>query len=332
LSLSLSSLAADNAAKNSASGTVFVEIDGAKLTAADVERKSAGALFQARNTYYQAERKAIDEFIEDYLLEKQAEKENLTVAQLLDKHVNKTIAKDPSDEALQVYFEGPKTTDTFEKLKPQILEHVRQIRIEKAKTAYIASLRAQASIAVRLPSPRNLVSMKNTPVRGNADAKVTLVEYADYECPYCQQIQPVLDRLEADFKGKLAFAYKDVPLPMHANAQKASEAAHCAGAQGKYWEFHDRLFSTKQLGVAQLREHATALNLDAQAFNKCLDSGSQADLVKGYLSEAQDLKLQGTPSFFINGRFFSGGLSYEELRSVVEEELAGPQGTQAAVR
>jgi protein-disulfide isomerase len=155
------------------------------------------------------------------------------------------------------------------------------------------------------------------------DARVVLVEYADYECPYCQQVQPTLDKLEADFKGKLAFAYKDMPLPMHPNAPKAAEATRCAEAQGKYWEYHDRLEQTKQLEIPALKEAARFLQLNTETFDKCLDSGEQAARVQSYATEAQTLGVTGTPSFLLNGRFYSGMLSYENFRQIIEEELNG---------
>ena len=323
---SLSAVAADqNPNPTGNSSAVLAEVDGVKLTRADIERKNPARLFQARNTFYETERKAVDEFIDEYLLERQAQKENVTVAELLQRHVNSTIAKDPSDEALRVYLEGIDTAEPFESVKPKIAEHIRQRRILRAKTAYMKSLRNQANVSMRMASPRAMVSMNNTPVRGVADAPVTLIEYSDYECPYCQQTQPSLDKLEAEYKGKLAFAYKDAPLPNHPNAQKAAEAAHCAGVQGKYWEYHDVLVKDKQLEVAKLKENARALKLNPQTFDKCLDSGEQADVVKAHLTEAQNLGLQGTPSFFINGRFFSGALPYEKLREIVEEELSATQ-------
>jgi protein-disulfide isomerase len=148
-----------------------------------------------------------------------------------------------------------------------------------------------------------------------------LVEYADYECPYCQQVQPTLDRLEAEFKGKIAFAYKDLPLPMHPRAQKAAEASQCAGLQGKYWEYHDLLLKTKGLEPTQLKAAAGQLGLETAGFDKCLDSGERVDAVKATLDEAQKLGLQGTPSFFLNGRFFSGNLSYDQMRQMMEDEL-----------
>lgn len=320
LSIWIPSFASDNDVPPGGN-PVLLEVDGTKLTLSDFDHKRPTALFQARNAFYEAEKKAVDQYIDDYLLERQAQKENLTVAQLLDQHVNSTIAKDPPEEALRVYYEGVDTKEPYEAVRPQILQHVRDRRIEKAKKDYIQSLRAQAHIESRLTPPRADVTAGGAPVRGSADAPVKIIEYADYECPYCQQIQPILNKVEADFKGKIVFAYKDVPLPMHSHAEKAAEAAHCAGEQGKYWEYHDLLFASKTLEVPQLKDHARQLKLDGAAFDKCLDSGAEAGAIKPFVTEAQGVGLQGTPSFFINGRYFSGGLSYEQFRNVIEEEL-----------
>jgi len=303
---------------------VVAEIDGVKVTRAEFERSNQARLFQPRNTYFEAERKALDEYTSEYLLERQARKENVTVAELLERHVNSKIAKDPSEEALRVYYEGVNTTEPFEAVKDKIIDSLRQNRIAKAKAAYLQSIRADAKVVVHLDAPRADVSVKETPVRGAKNPKVLIIEYADYECPYCQQIQPALDKIEADFKGKLAFAYKDVPLPMHAHAAKAAEASHCAAAQGKYWEYHDVLSATKQLDLPQLKDHARGLGLNAAAFDKCLDSGEKSRIVNDYVTEATSLGLTGTPSFFINGRFISGIQTYEKLREIVEEELGAP--------
>lgn len=303
-------------------GAVLAEIDGHQVSRAEFERRSAARLLQARQSYYEAERKALDEFIGEYLLERQAQKENLTVPQLLERHVSEAIPKDPPDEVLRVYYEGVDTNEPYEAVKSKIIDHLRQRRTAKAKAAYLQSLREDSKIAILLTAPRVEAPLKDTPRRGPRDAPVLLVEYADYECPYCQQIQPALDKLAAEYRNKVAFAYKDVPLPNHLRAQKAAEAAHCAGLQGKYWEYHDVLLASKQLDVPDLQKHARGLKLDPAAFDKCLESGEQAEVVKAHLTEAQALGLQGTPSFLINGRLFSGALTYERLRELVEEELA----------
>ena len=269
LTLCAVAAAPGGAVRSSTNTDVLVEINGAKITLSDFERKHPTALFQAQNGFYEAQKKAIDAFVDEYLLEEQAKKENLTVSQLLERHVTGQIAKDPSDEALRVYYEGVDTNEPFEAVRGKIVEALRQRRSLKIRTAYLQSLRNKATIAVRLAPPRAEISLKDTPLRGPAAAPVALVEYADYECPYCQQITPVLQKLEAEYKGKLAMAYKDYPLPMHASAQKAAESTRCAEAQGRYWEFHDILFAKKQLDPGALKGYARELKLDGDKFDKC---------------------------------------------------------------
>jgi len=330
LAFGVGALAADSDTNRSSAEGIVIEINGTTLTRSDVERKYPTALFQAKNTYFEAERKALEQLVDDYLLEQQAKREDVTVSQLLDKHVNNAIAKEPSEEALRVYFEGVDTNEPYEAVRGKIVEALRQRRLAKAKTAYIQSLRKASTISVRLSPPRADISVSNAPVRGAEAAPITLVEYADYECPYCQQIQPAVQRLEAEYKGKLLFAFKDMPLPMHANAQKAAEASRCAEQQGRYWQFHDQLFERKRLDSAGLKNLAQELGLDTAAFEKCLENSDKAEVVRKDGSEAQSLGIQGTPTFFVNGRYITGAASYEQLRAVVEEELAArtPRGTQ----
>jgi predicted DsbA family dithiol-disulfide isomerase len=300
---------------------ILAEVGGTKVTLADFERKRPDGLFHAYNVFYQAERKAVEEFIDDYMLEAQAKKEGITVAQLVDRHVNNAIAKDPSEEVLRVLYETIASPEPYEKVRPQILKAIRDRRLERAKHAYIETLRADLNVKILLAPPRAEVETAEAPMRGPANAPVKIVEYGDFECPYCQKAQSALDKVTAEYKDKVALVYKDWPLENHANAEKAAEAAHCAGAQGKYWQYHDLLYSTKQVTLPELKQHAVALGLDAAAFNKCLDSGEKAGLVKAQLAEGQGLKLEGTPSFFINGRFFVGVFTEENLRKIIEEEL-----------
>jgi thiol-disulfide isomerase/thioredoxin len=215
---------------NQSDNSVIAEVDGIKLTLADFERRRPEALFQARNAFYETEKKAVEEFIDSYLLERWAQKENVTVAQLLDRHVNSTIAKDPDDTALRVYYEGIDTNEPFEAVRSKILEILRQRRTAKAKSAYMQELRNEAKIAIVVAPPRAQISLGNARVRGIAGAPLTLVEFADYECPYCQQMQPAISQLEADYKGKLAFAYKDVPLPMQCSRAEGRRSLALRGS------------------------------------------------------------------------------------------------------
>lgn len=321
-------LGADGPAPVCGAGSAAVlDINGARLTLADLQEQNPSLLFPAQNAYYDAQRKAIDAFVDQYLLEKQAKAEGLTVDQLLDKHVKSTIAKDPSEEALRVYYEGLDSNQPYEAVRSQIIDALHQRRIARAKAAYLQTLHEQAKVEVLLTAPRAEISLKNADYRGPQTAPVVVVEYADYECPYCQQAQPVLDKIEATYKGQIAFVFKDMPLPMHSHAEKAAEASRCAEAQGKYWEYHDRLFAGKQLDVAALKQAAGDLKLDTAAFDKCLDSGSTVAGIQSSAQEAQALGVQGTPTLFINGHYYGGALSFTNLQAAIDKELHGQKTT-----
>ncbi len=315
-------LAEDKAAVAVNPTQILAEVDGVKLTLADLGRKHPGAMFKAYQDFYQTQRTVVAGYVDEYLLERQAKKENVTVAELLERHVKNASGAPPSEELLRAYYDTLDTDKPYDVMRQPILEHLQQGREAKAKAEFLKKLRSEAHINLQFGPPRAELAWKGHAVRGPQDAPVVIVEFADYECPYCQQAQAAVDQIETEYKGKIAFVYKDLPLPNHAHAQPAAEASRCAGAQNKYWEYHDLLFKTRALDLPKLKEHAAALNLDMQAFDKCLTSGAQAEAIKADFNEGVDLGLQGTPGFFINGRFFSGGMSVEQFRTVIGEELA----------
>lgn len=321
LGMSLTALV-NQAGAEEKGAAVVAEVGGQKLTRADLEQKQASKLLQSRYQYYLAEHEAVNQLIEDHLLEMEARREHLTVEQLLDREVTGKV-KAPTEDQLQVFYEGLRTDEPFATAREKIAAAIRQIRLVKARAAYLQSLRSQASVHIALEPPEAEVALDNAPLRGPRDAPVLIVEFADYECPYCQRIHPELKKLEEEFAGKVAVAFKDFPLPMHAHAEKAAEATRCAAEQGNFWDFHDLLFDGHQkLELAQLKEYARALKLDAARFDHCLDASEQAAAVQKDSAQGQRLGLTGTPSFFINGHFLSGAVKYDTLREVVEQQLA----------
>jgi len=317
--------AADSDTPHPAKDVVLVEVGNTKITFADLQKKQPAAVFAADTSYYETERRALDMIIDDMLVQQQAAKEGLTVDQLFEKHVKSTLPPDPSEEALRVYFEGVDTTDSFDVIRPKILKSLQDRRLNKAKAAYMATLRKEANIVLLLPPPRAPFTLTGVPMRGPKNAPVVVTEFADFECPVCQQVQPIVDRIAKEFDGKVALAYKDFPLNIHANAEKAAEGSHCAEAQGKYWEYHDMMLDKKRTDVSSLKEFARDLKLDPEAFDKCLDSGAKADVVKKSLDEANTLNLNGTPTFFVNGRYVSGNTTYDKLKAVITEELSAAE-------
>jgi protein-disulfide isomerase len=301
-------------------GQVVAKVSGDNLTLADLQQKEGGKLLQAEYQYYLNERKALEELIDNQLLEDQARSKNMTLDQLLQNEVYKNV-KDPTEDQLQVYYEGLDTQEPYAAVREDVLQHIRELRRSKAKLAYVNDLRKQAKINITLLPPSADVDIAKAPANGSLHAPVVLVEFADYECPYCQKVNPQIQQLKKEYGDNLTIVFKDFPLPMHHGSEKAAEAARCAGEQGKFWLYHDVLFYSKQVEVDALKEHARVLNLDTEKFDTCLDSGAETAVVKKDLEEAKGLGLTGTPSFFVNGHFFSGVVDYAALKDMVSQQM-----------
>ncbi len=168
------------------------------------------------------------------------------------------------------------------------------------------------------------VSTDGDPSIGPEDAPITIIEFSDYQCPYCQKwYQEVYDQLMASYPGKIRFVYRDMPLSFHPEAEPAAEAAECAGDQGAYWEYHNALFSGQYtLGRSAYEQYATDLGLDLNAFTACLDDHRHQAEIQADAGDASALGLTGTPSFFINGRVVVGALPISSFTAIIDEELA----------
>ncbi len=163
------------------------------------------------------------------------------------------------------------------------------------------------------------------PALGPENAPVTIIEFSDYQCPYCARWHSeVFARLMDTYKGKVRFVYRDFPLySIHPQAESAAEAANCAGEQNAYWEFHTALFSEKyNLGAESYRQYATDLGLDAAKLGQCLDEHRYQAEVKADFDAAVQLGVSSTPTFFINGRALIGAQGFEAFQQIIDEELA----------
>lgn len=165
-------------------------------------------------------------------------------------------------------------------------------------------------------------------VKGNADAPVTIVEFSEYECPYCKRyIDETYVKIWEEYEGEIRYIFRDYPLPFHQHSQITAEAAHCAGDQGEYWAYHDLLFANRD-GWAQSEEptsllsgYAADLGLNEEEFSGCLSSGKYTQAVKDDFKLGQQVGVSGTPSFFINGRLLVGAQPFEAFQAIIEEEL-----------
>jgi len=308
---------------------VLAKVGPTSLTASQLASKDQadleGAnskLLHARYDLYLAQRNALNDAIDDELLAQAASKAHLSVDDFLKRDVYSKI-KDPSDETIRIYYMGTQKPEPYDTARDKIRTYIRNLQEKQAKTEYVAQLRAAQNIQILLEPPHVDLGVGTSPLGGEPTAAVTFVEFADYQCPYCRKTEPELQRLREEFKGKLRYAFRDFPLPMHEFAEKTAEAARCAGKQGEFWPMHDRLFQGdgQNLGVEQLKADARELKLDSKQFDQCLDSGETAAAVKQDLAEGKQLGISGTPSFFINGYYLSGAIPYEMLHEVVVQQI-----------
>ena len=169
------------------------------------------------------------------------------------------------------------------------------------------------------------ISIDDDPVLGDKNAPVTLIEFSDYECPFCKRhFDQVYPEIKKDYidTGKVKLVYRDYPLDFHPNAQKAAEASECAHAQGKFWEMHDKLFENQaSLSIDNYKTWAKDLGLDTAKFNDCLDKGTYADEVKKDLADGQAAGVSGTPGFFVNHQIISGAVPYAVFKTTIDAEL-----------
>jgi protein-disulfide isomerase len=294
--------------------------------AAPVAKWDGGAITGAEldAAVYDQKKQALDQMLVRRLVEQKAKAENLTAEALVKREIQDKLKKPSDDDLKKFYDEQAKRQPLppFDQVKEQIIQYLERPQMAAAQQAFVEKLKKEMNVVVNLKPPRVEVAAEG-PSRGAANAPVTIVEFSDYECPYCSRAEEVVNRVLKDYDGKVRLVYRDFPLPIHPQAQKASEAAHCAGDQGKYWEMHEKLFANQQaLQPDALKGYAKDLKLDEPKFAKCLDSGEKAKEIETGKKAGEKLGVTGTPAFFINGLQLTGAQPYEEFKSLIDGELA----------
>jgi protein-disulfide isomerase len=190
-------------------------------------------------------------------------------------------------------------------------------------------LKKEYSYKSYLEPVRTEVATAGFPSKGPTDAPVTIVEFSDFECPYCGGLFPTLKQVEKEYGDRVRLVYRQFPLTnIHPYAQKAAEASLCANDQKHFWEFHDSMFGNqRELSIADLKQRAVDLKLDSGMFNQCLDSGKHAAAVQKDLQEGARAGVTGTPALFINGRLLSGNQPLAGIKEVIDDELQRKQPT-----
>ena len=212
------------------------------------------------------------------------------------------------------------------RLSPAINRYLTDQQKVKARQDVIAELRKSApAIRVMFEPPRTKVDVAaNDASLGPSSAPITIVEFSDFQCPFCQRAAPTLKQIRSKYGDKVRIVWKDFPLTqIHPQAFKAAEAGRCAEEQGKFWEFHDQMFGNQAaLQPDSLKKYAADMGLDATKFNACLDSSKYAERVRDGVAAGTRLGVNSTPTLYINGRMLTGAQPYETFASIIDEELA----------
>ena len=300
-------------------------VNGVTIDEKDLAASMEGPLRQLRRQEYELKLSALESVIHQRLVEAEARARGVTPEKLMAEEVD-AKAPPPTDEEVEAFYLGQKEriNRPLDAVRAQLRQGLWEAKLEQVREAFYQSLREKAKISILLRPPTVEVAIDPARLRGDPKAPVTIVEFSDFQCPFCQRVQPTLLELLARYPGKVRIAYRDYPLAqIHQRARKAAEASRCAGEQGKFWQYHDLLYAdTSKLADADLSAHAKALDLDEARFAACLESGRYGAAVDADQKLGVNAGVNGTPAFLVNGVILEGAQPFSAFEKVIESELA----------
>ena len=308
---------------------VVATVHDQPISAETLRGSMRGQLLQMDMERYEAMKAQLDSLVAERLIALEAAARGISMEEL--ERVEIFAKMEPvTPEQVRTFYDSNQERlqeRSFEELEGRIMAHLQRQSEARRRAAFGRELRQRYPVKISLAPPRADVSADDDPFMGPPDAPVTLVEFSDFQCPYCRRVQGVLKRLMTAYHGQLKLVFRDFPLrQIHPEAQKAAEAAQCANDQGQFWPYHDRLFAVTELGGEALKQYAVELGLDAEQFNACLDSDKYRDEVQKDIDDALAAGVNATPSFFVNGLPINGAVPFERFVEMVELALERANG------
>ncbi len=304
-------------------GTTAITLEQVDRKALEEPASSFGNL-KLSQAIYEARRAAADELVGDLLLDQEAKRRGVERAALDEQEITSKVKAITETEIAAWYQANQQRVQgaTLDQVRAPIQSMLAEQRMQAARDAFVDTLKAKTPVRVMVQPPRAMVTAGNSPVKGSATAPVELIEFADFECPFCLQASPTVKQVLDTYGDRIRFVYRNFPLQNHPHARPAAEAAQCANEQGQFWPFHDRLFAEPgKLSDAELKQTAAALGLNAAQFNKCVDDHKFQSVVETDAQAGAKAGVTGTPAFFINGRLLSGAQPFDAFKRIIEEEL-----------
>jgi len=305
--------------------TTAVAVIGDKtITLVDLDTQAAGALVRVRQEEYEARKQALDGMINDEIVTKEAAAKGKSKEDLLKAEVTDKLA-DAAQADVDAFYDQNKArfgAQTKEQLAPQIAAMLKNQKMGDAQRAYLKTLRDKYGVKTMLEPPRLQVDVDDDPMKGPAKAPVTIVEFSDYQCPYCGRAETTVLEVLKKYGDKVRLVYRDYPLSFHQNANVAAQASECAKEQGKFWEMHDAMFANQsKLAQNDLIETAGSLKIDKEKFKACLEGGKYKNEVQKDFDDGQKYGVTGTPTFFINGIPMVGARDVNSFAEIIDAEL-----------
>ncbi len=304
-------------------GQVIARFNGDPITDEDIRKVGGSKLAQAEAALYDARKDGIDQIVEDRLMDAEAKKKGTTKDDLLKKNVYDKIKI--SDKDIEKFYNEKKAQMQGKKLeeaKDNIRGYLFREKYQSVYGDYVANVKKNAKIEVLIKPAKIDIEEGDAPALGPKDAPIRLVEFTDYQCPFCGRARAVINQVLSEYKGKVRYVLKDFPLSFHKDSIKAHEAALCAGDQGKYWDLNKKLWDNQQsIKVDDLKKYAKDVGLNTSKFNECLDSGKNTDKVRQNQQYGEKVGVTGTPAFFINGRMISGARPFDSFKQIIDDEL-----------
>ncbi len=307
---------------------VLASVGDEQITMEDIRARTGDDLAALETNYQRARHKlvrtALDQILREKVLLAEAQKEGKSVDELVAAEAGGSL--EPSDVEIAAWYKDNQSRvggRSLDQVHDAIADFLRNQRKEEASERLQKRLNEERKVVVNLQPYRLQFDNEDAPVRGPAKAPVTLVEFSDFQCPYCGRFFPTLKQVEQNFGDTVRVVYRQYPLTnIHPYAQKAAEASLCAKEQGKFWEMHDLMFQEQdKLGVSDLKEKASRLGMDQKKFDECLDSGRYVEQVQEDQKEGQRVGVSGTPALFVNGVPVDGGaVPYDVIAKAIREQ------------
>lgn len=307
--------------------TIVATINGTEIGLKQVDETALSAIYPLQQQLYAIRKVALENLITARLLEAEARSQGVSIEELRERltrgEMNVTRAQVEEAYTQNASFFASMSPDEARERLRLDLENQARMRHYRAG---VEELRRRWTVVVKLPAPQTPLSLgseleKGSPAKGSAKAAVTIVEFSDFECPFCAQVQDTLKQIMERYGGDVRLVFKHLPSEGHRNSLAAARAAYCAGEQDRFWQFHDALFASGKLSAEVFGEMAGRLGLGREKFDACLSGEASRTAVVRDIEMAQRYRIDSTPSFLINGKLVKGALAFAEFQKIIEREL-----------